>query len=282
MKQPPMADIERVVRLALAEDGAGADVTTNATVPADQQCTGAFVAREAGVVAGLTVVAAVFALHASSVAVTIKADDGARVTPGETLAEINGPTRDVLAVERTALNLLCHLSGIASLTAKWVTAVEGTGATIRDTRKTMPGLRALEKYAVRCGGGSNHRLSLTDQALIKDNHVIAAGGATAAIEAVRRDHPGLVCEVECDTVEQVREAVAAGAVLVLLDNMSLTDTHESVQIARAAGAATEASGGLTLDRAREVAETGVDYLAVGALTHSAPALDVGLDLSVTR
>lgn len=277
-----MADIERVVRLALAEDGAGDDVTTTATVPVEQLCTGAFVAREPGTVAGLPVVAAVFALHAPSVKVDLKVSDGARVAPGDTVAVIDGPTRDVLTVERTALNLLCHLSGVASLTAKWIAAVEGIGATIRDTRKTTPGLRALEKYAVRCGGGSNHRLSLTDQALIKDNHVIAAGGVTAAIEAVRRDHPGLVCEVECDTVEQVREALAAGAALVLLDNMTLDETRESVRFARDAGAATEASGGLTIERAREVAETGVDYLAVGALTHSAPALDIGLDLTVTR
>ena len=180
--------------------------------------------------------------------------------------------------ERSALNLLCHLSGVATLTRRWVDAVEGTGARIRDTRKTMPGLRILEKHAVRAGGGVNHRMGLSDAALVKDNHVVAAGGVAAAFDAVRRSFPGLDVEVECDNIAQVREVVAAGADLVLLDNMALDQLREAVAVCRPAGVRTEASGGLTLDTARAVAETGVDFLAVGALTHSAPVLDLGVDL----
>ena len=176
------------------------------------------------------------------------------------------------------MNLLCHLSGVATVTAQWVAAVEGTGARIRDTRKTTPGLRALEKAAVVTGGGLNHRMSLSDAALVKDNHVVAAGGVAAAFEAVRARWPDLDVEVECDTVEQVRDVIAAGADLVLLDNMSLADLRSSVQLCAAAGVRTEASGGLSLDRALAVAQTGVDYLSIGALTHSAPVLDIGLDL----
>ena len=185
----------------------------------------------------------------------------------------------LLTAERTALNLLCHLSGVATLTRTWVDAVAGTGARVRDTRKTTPGLRALEKHAVRCGGGVNHRMSLSDAALVKDNHVVAAGGVAAAFEAVRTRFPGVPVEVECDTVEQVQEVVAAGADLVLLDNMGTDDLRASVQLCRSSGVLTEASGGLSLDVARAVAETGVDFLAVGALTHSAPVLDLGVDLT---
>jgi nicotinate-nucleotide pyrophosphorylase (carboxylating) len=191
---------------------------------------------------------------------------------------VTGTARAILVAERSALNLLCQLSGVATLTAAVVAAVDGTGAAVRDTRKTVPGLRAAQKYAVRCGGGTNHRMGLSDQALIKDNHVIAAGGVTAALDAVRALHPDVVCEVECDALEQVAEAVGAGARLVLLDNMDVDTMRAAVAIARAGGARTEASGSLSLDRAREVALTGVDYLAVGALTHSAPVLDMALDL----
>ena len=203
--------------------------------------------------------------------------DGARVEGGEVLATTRGPLRDILTAERTALNLLGHLSGIATLTRRWVDAVEGTGAQIRDTRKTMPGLRALEKYAVRMGGGMNHRMSLSDAALIKDNHVAAAGGVVAAFEAVRRSYPELDLEVEVDTLAQAREVIDAGADLVLLDNMTPADMKAVVAFS-GGRARLEASGGLRLDNARQVAETGVDYLAVGALTHSAPALDIGLDI----
>ncbi len=188
----------------------------------------------------------------------------------------------MLTAERTALNLLTHLSGVASATKLWVDAVAGTGARIRDTRKTLPGLRALEKYAVRCGGGVNHRMSLGDAALIKDNHVAAAGSVAAAVRAVRRLAPDIALEVEVDTLEQLDEALAVGATLVLLDNFDLTDTAAAVRRVRSGhpGVRLEASGGLTLDRAAAVAATGVDFLAVGALTHSAPIIDLGVDLSV--
>jgi nicotinate-nucleotide pyrophosphorylase (carboxylating) len=202
------------------------------------------------------------------------------VTPGEVLATVRGPLRDLLTAERTALNLLCHLSGVATLTRRWVEAVAGTGVQVRDTRKTLPGLRILEKYAVRCGGGANHRMSLSDAALIKDNHVAAAGGVRTAFEHVRDQYPDVPLEVEVDTVAQAREVIDAGAELVLLDNMPAELMREVVVYVRESGspAKLEASGGLTLDRAAEVAATGVDYLAIGALTQSAPALDIGLDL----
>ncbi|WP_462188124.1 MULTISPECIES: carboxylating nicotinate-nucleotide diphosphorylase [unclassified Frankia] len=257
------------------------DATSEATVDPALVGHGAIVSRAAGVVAGLPVAAAVFeSLLGPAATVTLTARDGDPVPPGTTVAYVNGPVRGLLTAERTALNLLCHLSGIATLTRAWVDAVTGTGAVIRDTRKTLPGLRALEKYAVRCGGGVNHRMSLTDAALIKDNHVVAAGGVAAAFAAVQARFPGLPVEVECDTVDQVAEAVDAGCDLILCDNMSLADLRTAVQLARPAGVRLEASGGLTLRTAAAVAAVGVDYLAVGALTHSAPALDLGLDLAL--
>jgi nicotinate-nucleotide pyrophosphorylase (carboxylating) len=204
-------------------------------------------------------------------------DDGATVEPGTEIMAVTGPTPILLTAERTALNFLCHLSGVATLTRRWVDAVAGTGAVVRDTRKTTPGMRALEKWAVRCGGGTNHRMSLSDEALVKDNHIVAAGGVTAALEAVRSRFPGLPCEVECDTLAQVAEAAAAGAEMILLDNMDVDELAAAVRVV-AGRSKTEASGGLTLDTARAVAETGVDYLSVGALTHSAPVLDIGMDL----
>lgn len=269
-----------LAELALAEDlSGGPDVTTLATVPAQLRGTARIVARAEGVVAGLPVAQAVFTQRlAGDGTVRLLAADGLAVVPGTAVLEVTGPVRELLIAERSALNLLTHLSGVASLTARWVAAVAGTGAVIRDTRKTLPGLRAAEKYAVRAGGGRNHRMNLGDQALIKDNHVLAAGGVVAAMAAVRAASPDVFCEVECDTLDQVEQAVTAGAVLVLLDNMSLVQLRAAVALCRPAGVATEASGGLTLDVAREVALTGVDYLAVGALTHSAPSLDLGLDL----
>ena len=268
-----------LAQAALAEDLAGGvDVTSVATVPAEVGSTADFVARGTGVVAGLPIAAVVLELATKGVArFGPSATDGERVRPGSVVLTVTGPTRALLTAERTALNLLCHLSGVATLTRAWADAVAGTGARIRDTRKTTPGLRALEKYAVRCGGGVNHRMSLSDAALVKDNHVLAAGGVRAAFQAVRATFPGLSVEVECDTVEQVGEAVAAGADLVLLDNMGLAELRRSVEVA-AGRAGLEASGGLTLDMAYAVAATGVDYLAIGALTHSAPALDIGVDL----
>ncbi len=297
------------------------DTTSVATVPPGLAGQGAVVARARGVVAGLPVAAAVFEVVLSDryparheptgvrstrdpsdvhrgggaadehsdtksgwtggLDIEIIASDGDRVSPGDTVLTVAGPVRALLTAERTALNLLCHLSGVATATRRWVDAVDGTGVAIRDTRKTLPGLRALEKYAVRCGGGRNHRMSLADAALVKDNHVVAAGGVAAAFAAVRARFPGLPVEVECDTVAQVVEAVTAGADLILCDNMSLDELRASVTIARPNGVELEASGGLTLDAARRVAETGVDYLAIGALTHSAPALDLGLDLALS-
>ena len=273
-------EVVRVVRRALEEDLAlGPDVTTDSTVPAGAQATGDVVPRASGVLAGVPVAAAVFDLVGGpDVDVRMQARDGDPAVPGRSALTVTGPARSLLTAERTALNLISHLSGVASLTRRWVDAVEGTGAAIRDTRKTTPGLRALEKYAVRCGGGVNHRLALGDAALVKDNHVAAAGGIRRAVDAVRAHAPEIPLEVECDTLEQLHEAIAAGVELVLLDNFPLSDTREAVRLVRGSGVRLEASGGLHLARAREVAATGVDFLAVGALTHSAPVLDLGFDL----
>ncbi len=269
-----------LVSRAVAEDlDGGVDVTSVATVPAGLRGVAAFVPREAGTVAGTGIAMAVLDVVVPGVQHLLPAVDGMAALPGLSVLEAEGPVRELLTAERTALNLLCHLSGIATLTQTWVDAIEGTGARIRDTRKTTPGLRALEKYAVRCGGGVNHRMSLSDAALVKDNHVVAAGGVQAAFAAVRTAFPGLDVEVECDAVAQVAEAVEAGADLVLLDNMDLPALVESVALCRARGVRSEASGGLTLATAREVAGAGVDFLAVGALTHSAAVLDIGVDLT---
>jgi nicotinate-nucleotide pyrophosphorylase (carboxylating) len=270
-------EVEALCRRTLAEDLAGGvDVTSAATIPADLMGTALFVPREDGTVSGIGVAMACFDVTGPVTFGRVESDGPA--ARGTTVLEVSGPVRTLLTAERSALNLLCHLSGVATLTSTWVAAVEGTGAAIRDTRKTTPGLRALEKAAVVTGGGRNHRMSLSDAALVKDNHVVAAGGVVQAFEAVRQQWPDLEVEVECDTVEQVSQVVAAGADLVLLDNMSLDDLRASVAICRPAGVRTEASGGLTLEQARAVAETGVDFLSVGALTHSAPVLDLGLDL----
>jgi nicotinate-nucleotide pyrophosphorylase (carboxylating) len=250
------AYVEDLVRRAVAEDLAGGvDVTSTATVPADLRGVGAFVPRQGGVVAGLGVALAVLdVVVGDDLEVRHVGSDGRPAVPGEVVLEVVGPVRALLTAERTALNLLCHLSGVATLTRRWVDAVEGTGARIRDTRKTTPGLRALEKAAVRAGGGVNHRMSLSDAALVKDNHVVAAGGVAAAFDAVRRAFPGLPVEVECDTPEQVREVLAAGADLVLLDNMSLDQLRTCVALCRERGVLAEASGGLSLD----VVDLGLD------------------------
>jgi nicotinate-nucleotide pyrophosphorylase (carboxylating) len=271
--------VEDVVTRALQEDlGADGDVTTAATVPAGLLAGADLVPRQEGVLAGLPVAALVFAtVGQGRLVVEDGSADGARVAPGEVVATVRGPVRDILTAERTALNLVGHLSGVATATRQWVDAIAGTNARIRDTRKTMPGLRALEKYAVRCGGGVNHRMSLSDAALVKDNHVVAAGGVVAAFEQVRAKYPGLPLEIEVDDVDQARAVIDAGADLVLLDNMGLDDMRAVVDYARGR-AKLEASGGLQLSNARAVAETGVDYLAVGALTHSAVVLDIGLDM----
>ena len=277
-------DVSILIATALGEDlRDGPDVTTAATIPSEAAGTADVVARAQGVIAGLVVAEAVFRTVAWPAGVTVRrrVSDGDRVSAGTTLMTIQGPLQAILTAERTALNLLTHLSGVATLTRLWADAMAGTKARVRDTRKTMPGLRMLEKYAVRCGGGVNHRMSLADAALIKDNHVAAAGSVTAAYEAVRKLAPDLPVEVECDTLDQVAEAVDAGAGLILLDNFEVPQMREAVRLA-GGRALLEASGGLRLSSAAEVAGTGVDYLAVGALTHSAPALDIGLDLVSAR
>lgn len=271
-------EVDRLVETALAEDLAGGeDVTTVATVPVGQRATLDLVARQGGVAAGIPVAVAVFEYVNPSLQVQAMVSDGDRVEPGSVLISITGPTHDLLRAERPALNLLGHLGGIATLTAAWVTAIAGTGAAVRDTRKTTPGMRALEKYAVRCGGGQNHRMSLSDAALVKDNHVLAAGGVAQAFAAVRARYPKVPVEVEVDSLQQLDEVLVAGADLVLLDNFDVEQLRVAVQRTRGR-AKLEASGGLSLDVAAAVAETGVDYLAVGALTHSAPVLDIGADL----
>jgi nicotinate-nucleotide pyrophosphorylase (carboxylating) len=288
-------DTERVIRGALAEDlRYGPDVTSAATAGPDMRATAAVVAREPGVLAGLPVARAVLdaaglpalALAASPAggagaagAAGALAADGDRIGAGTAVLRITAPLRELLGAERTLLNFLTHLSGIATATRAWADALAGTGCAVRDTRKTLPGLRQLEKYAVRCGGGLNHRMGLGDAALIKDNHVAAAGGIAAAIKAVRAAAPDLPLEVECDDLDQVTEALEAGVELILLDNMGLAALRAAVDLARGyPSVKLEASGGLHLDQARAVAQTGVDFVAVGALTHSSPALDLGLDL----
>lgn len=274
----PKVVVARIID-ALEEDlEGGVDVTSVATVPTEQRSTMDLVSREAGVVAGIPVAAAVFEI-VGGVTTDIAAicADGDPVSPDDLILQVVGRTRSLLTAERTALNLLCHLSGIATATAQWVVALRGTDAQVRDTRKTTPGLRALEKYAVRAGGGANHRMSLSDAALVKDNHIAAIGGVALAFEAVRARFPGLPVEVEVDSLDQLAEVLEAGADLVLLDNFSLNQMETAV--AQAAGRAKlEASGGLSLEVAKSVAATGVDYLAIGALTHSAPSLDIGADL----
>ncbi|MET9733574.1 carboxylating nicotinate-nucleotide diphosphorylase [Streptomyces sp. NPDC006458] len=272
-------EVEDIANVAIQEDLAGGvDVTTVATIPEDAVATADFVAREAGVVAGLRVAEAVVSVVATDeFEVERHVEDGDRVEAGQKLLSVTTRTRDLLTAERSALNLMCRLSGIATATHAWADALEGTGARVRDTRKTTPGLRSLEKFAVRCGGGVNHRMSLSDAALVKDNHVVAAGGVAQAFKAVREAFPEVPIEVEVDTLHQLREVVDAGADLILLDNFTPGECEEAVAIV-AGRAALEASGRLTLADARAYAETGVDFLAVGALTHSSPILDIGLDL----
>jgi nicotinate-nucleotide pyrophosphorylase (carboxylating) len=273
------AAVATLAAAAVAEDlDGGVDVTSVATVPETARGHAEFAARGAGVVAGIPVAEAVLELVCGpDLVVTRHVRDGDAVTRGTVLFTVDASTRDLLTAERVALNLLSRLSGVATATRAWADAIAGTGAAVRDTRKTTPGLRALEKYAVRCGGGVNHRMSLSDAAMVKDNHVVAAGGVAEAFKAVRAAFPDVPVEVEVDHLEQIPPALDAGADLILLDNMTPDRIRDAVVLV-AGRARLEASGGLTLDTAREVAETGVDYLAVGALTHSAPILDVGVDL----
>jgi nicotinate-nucleotide pyrophosphorylase (carboxylating) len=274
-------EVRRLVDVALDEDlRYGPDVTTESTILADQIAQAHVAAREPGVVCGGPVAFVVLeAVGFSLSGVELEVLDGALVEPGDVVMRLEGSLRALLVAERTLLNFMTHLSGVASATYAWSRALEGTNCRVRDTRKTTPGLRQLEKYAVRCGGGVNHRMGLGDAALIKDNHVAATGSITAAINDVRRRFPDISLEVECDTLEQVEEALSTGCSLILLDNMSVRQIGEAVELARPfLDVRLEASGGLTLSGAGEVAATGVDYVAVGALTHSVRALDLGLDL----
>lgn len=278
-----VAYVAEIVDRTLDEDLAwGPDVTTEAILPAGATGTADVIARLPGCLAGVPIAAAVLHTQAerqgADRTVTLVAADGDRIGPGDLVLTVTGPLRCLLTAERSMLNLLGQLSGVATATAAWADALAPGGAKVRDTRKTVPGLRVLQKYAVRCGGGVNHRLGLGDAALIKDNHVAAAGSVAAAFRAVRARAPQVSVEVEVDRLDQLREAVAAGASLVLLDNMSPAEMTEAVAVARAAGVRTEASGGLTLADAAAVGATGVDYVAVGALTHSSPVLDLGFDL----
>ncbi len=278
--------VTALVKAALAEDLAGGiDITTAAIVAADAHTTLDLVAHAAGVISGGPVAALAFELSNQSelrnqvTNVEVFVEDGAVVEPGDVVMRAWGSTRELLAAERTALNFLGHLSGVATATASWVTELDqpGSKTRVRDTRKTTPLLRSLEKYAVRCGGGINHRMSLSDVALIKDNHVVAAGGVAAAFAAVRARFPGVPVEIEVDSLSQLDEALGAGADLVLLDNFTIDQTRQAVE--RTHGRAVlESSGGLALADASALAATGVDFVAVGALTHSAPVLDIGADL----
>jgi nicotinate-nucleotide pyrophosphorylase (carboxylating) len=281
-----LTEARRVIARGLEEDlRYGPDVTTLATVGADATTTASMVVRQPGVIAGVDIALLVLdeVLGVGGYVVKHRVDDGERLDAGGVVLVVEAPTQGLLTAERTMLNLVCHLSGIATATAAWVAAVEGTNAKIRDTRKTLPGLRALQKYAVRVGGGVNHRMGLGDATLIKDNHVAAAGSVVAALRAVQAAAPDLPCEVEVDSLEQLDEVLAldlGAQALVLLDNFGVWQTQIAVQRRDSRSPATEleSSGGLSLDTAAEYAGTGVDYLAVGALTHSVTVLDIGLDL----
>ena len=270
--------VGRVVAAALAEDVGSGDATTEATVPADERTRAELHVEEPGVVCGIPVAAAVFSALDPHVEVTQLVGDGTYVDRDTVVAEVSGPARAILTGERTALNLLGRLSGVATLTRLYVDEVAGTGAQILDTRKTTPGLRALEKYAVRCGGGTNHRAGLYDAVLVKENHIRAAGGITAAVERLRAAKVELPVEVEAETLADVEEALAAGVDRILLDNMSPTDIRRAVE--RVDGRAQlEASGGITLETLRAYAETGVDFISIGALTHGARSLHVSLEVT---
>jgi nicotinate-nucleotide pyrophosphorylase (carboxylating) len=285
-----LARVRQVVADALDEDlggPTGVDVTASATIPLEHRSTAQVIARADGVVAGLDVFTVVWddvrrRLGAGPVEVQRLVDEGSSVRRGDVLLRATGPTQVLLTGERTALNLVCRMSGVATHTRRWADALAGTGATVLDTRKTTPGLRALEKYAVRCGGGTNKRMGLFDVAMVKDNHKLAAGSVRAAYEAVRRAVPPVDVQVEVTTVDEALEAVGAGARFLLCDNMAPDLLRETVTAVRAATpdrVELEATGGLTLEHAREYAATGVDYLSVGGLTHSSPILDIAVDLA---
>jgi nicotinate-nucleotide pyrophosphorylase (carboxylating) len=266
----------KLISIALDEDAPdGIDKTSQAAIPLSQSSKAEMRARKSGVVAGAGITAAVF--ESLGLKVEIKRNSGELVEVGGAILVVSGNTREILLGERTALNFISHLSGIATLTRKWVDEIAGTGAIIRDTRKTTPGLRQLEKFAVRMGGGMNHRMHLSDAAMVKDNHVAAAGSITGAVDRIRSEFPDLQIEVEVDDLTQLKEALTVNADVIMLDNMDLEMTREAVALAKGSNSKLESSGGISFDRARAYAETGVNYLAIGALTHSAPILDIGLD-----
>jgi nicotinate-nucleotide pyrophosphorylase (carboxylating) len=276
--------VEEIIDRALAEDLSGGDITTQLLIPGELQGKASLTSRASGVLAGIEIAGMVFQRVDPSLSFQVLLPDSTRIKPGDTLATVKGTVASILKAERTALNFLQHLSGIASATSRFVEAIKGLPVYLLDTRKTIPGLRVLEKYAVRMGGGRNHRLHLGDGILIKDNHlaVLRSRGESLkeAIERIRREAPpGLKIEVEADTVEQALEAVAAGADIVMLDNMSLEEIRRTVKLAQGR-ALLEASGGVTLDRVRAIADTGVNFISVGAITHSAPALDISLELDL--
>lgn len=275
--------VQALVDLAISEDlMGGTDVTSLATIPEIQISELDLVTRSPGVIAGINIAALVFLSVASKkIEIELCVEDGKKVEANTCLLTAKGSTIELLTAERTALNFLGHLSGIATTTNKWVNEISGTNAKVRDTRKTTPGLRLLEKYAVKTGGGTNHRMSLNDQALIKDNHIVASGSIKSAIEKVKDKFPELEFEIEVDNLDQLNEALAVDAKLILLDNFSIEDLKKAVVTVNKK-AKLEASGGITLENARKIAETGVDFLAVGALTHSAPVLDIGGDLRTVR
>jgi len=275
---PPWPMVRSIIRRALEEDLGRGDVTSQSVIPADARCCALVVARCPGVIAGVEVARMVFEESDPAIELRAQVADADLVDQGDAIAEVRGPARSVLIAERTALNFLQRMSGIATLTRRYVSAVAGTKARILDTRKTAPGLRCLDKWAVALGGGVNHRFGLYDGILIKDNHLRVAGGVAAAVVAAREAAPhGLKIQVEVETLEQVQQAVTAGADALLLDNMNPGDLRRAVRLARQR-ALTEASGGVTLENVREIAETGVDFISIGALTHSAPALDIALDI----
>ena len=266
-----------LIKAALVEDLAGGeDITSVATIDANALASADFTARKSGVIAGIEVAEAVLR-EVGLTQITKVKRDGDQVSAGDVLLTVSGNTRAILLAERTALNFFSHLSGVATLTSDWVKEVSGTKCQVRDTRKTTPGMRVLEKYAVRMGGGTNHRMTLSDAALIKDNHIAAAGGVVAAFAKVRECYPSAEIEIEVDTLEQLRAVLPQKPDLVLLDNMSPAQCAQAVEIVSGA-CKLEASGGITIDSARAYAESGVDYIAIGALTHSAPVFDIGLDL----
>ena len=274
--------IERI-DAAIAEDFVGAlDVTTAATIPATQRCIAEFRTRKPGVISGIDIAIVVIdRVCTSGYEVLSRISDGNRVSADVTVLKIAAHTREMLVAERTALNFLSRLSGISTAANTWVEAISGTKAKIRDTRKTTPGWRDLEKYAVLCGGGVNHRLNLAESALIKDNHIAAVGGITAAVAAIKNHFPGILIEVEIDRLDQLEEAISAGVAEVLLDNMTPEQCREAVDFTNGR-VKLEASGGISLEQVRDYAESGVDYIAVGAITHSAPILDIGLDISEVK